>query len=96
MARGLDAAGHRGFLFNVALAEAAEQGHAAQQDDAELADRFSDVATELAAREAQILKELNGVQGNPVDLGGYYHPDKELVEEAMRPSTTFNAIIESL
>ncbi|MBD4650943.1 hypothetical protein GUG52_03725, partial [Xanthomonas citri pv. citri] len=59
-------------------------------------DRFSDVATELAAREDQILKELNGVQGSPVDMGGYYHPDEELVAEAMRPSTTFNAIIESL
>lgn len=69
---------------------------AAQHDDAELADRFSDVATELAAREDQILKELNGVQGSPVDMGGYYHPDEELVAEAMRPSTTFNAIIESL
>ncbi|WP_446914187.1 NADP-dependent isocitrate dehydrogenase, partial [Klebsiella pneumoniae] len=56
----------------------------------------SDVATELAAREDQILKELNGVQGSPVDMGGYYHPDEELVAEAMRPSTTFNAIIESL
>ncbi|MDU1064046.1 MAG: NADP-dependent isocitrate dehydrogenase [Cutibacterium avidum] len=69
---------------------------AAQKDDPELADRFSDVATELAAREAQILDELNGVQGNPVDMGGYYHPDEELVEDAMRPSITLNAIIDSL
>ena len=69
---------------------------AAQRDDAELADRFSDVATELAAREDQILEELNGVQGHPVDMGGYYHPDEELVAEAMRPSTTLNAIIEAL
>ena len=69
---------------------------APQKDDPELADRFSDVATELAAREDQILDELNGVQGNPVDMGGYYHPDEELVEDAMRPSTTLNAIIDSL
>ena len=93
-ARKLGQIDNRGSHYWLARYWAAEL--AAQQDDAELADRFSDVATELAAREAQILKELNGVQGNPVDLGGYYHPDKELVEEAMRPSTTFNAIIESL
>lgn len=69
---------------------------ARQTDDADLADRFSDVAGELAAREGQILGELNGVQGEPVDLGGYYHPDEDLAEQAMRPSSTLNAIVESL
>lgn len=69
---------------------------ASQEEDEDLAARFSDVATELAARESQILSELNGVQGSPVDLGGYYHPDEGLADEAMRPSPTFNAIVESL
>ncbi|MSS45995.1 NADP-dependent isocitrate dehydrogenase [Cutibacterium sp. WCA-380-WT-3A] len=93
-ARKLGQIDNRGSHYWLARYWAAEL--AAQQDDAELADRFSDVATELAARESQILKELNEVQGNPVELGGYYHPDEELVEDAMRPSTTLNAIIESL
>ncbi|MEA5655770.1 NADP-dependent isocitrate dehydrogenase, partial [Cutibacterium granulosum] len=69
----------------------------ARQDEApELAARFGDIATELAARESQILDELNGVQGEPVDLGGYYDVDDELATEAMRPSATFNALIEAL
>ena len=51
---------------------------------------------QLADAEATIVAELNGVQGHPVDIGGYYHPDEELVAEAMRPSTTLNAIIEAL
>ena len=93
-ARKLGQSDNRGSHYWLARYWASEL--AAQHDDAELADRFSDVATELAAREDQILKELNGVQGSPVDMGGYYHPDEELVAEAMRPSTTFNAIIESL
>ena len=69
---------------------------ARQDEDTELAARFGDVATELAARESQILDELNGVQGEPVDLGGYYDVDDELATEAMRPSATFNALIEAL
>ena len=69
---------------------------ARQDEDPELAARFGDIATELAARESQILDELNGVQGEPVDLGGYYDVDAELATEAMRPSATFNALIEAL
>ena len=69
---------------------------ARQDEDPELAARFGDIATELAARESQILDELNGVQGEPVDLGGYYDVDDELATEAMRPSATFNALIEAL
>jgi len=37
--------------------------------------------------------ELNGAQGKTVDIGGYYHPSPKLVEAAMRPSATLNAII---
>ena len=69
---------------------------ARQDEDPELAARFGDIATELAARESQILDELNGVQGEPVDLGGYYDVDDELATEAMRPSATLNALIEAL
>ena len=43
-----------------------------------------------------IVDELNAVQGSPVDLGGYYQPDHELVTAAMRPSARFNQIIEGI
>jgi isocitrate dehydrogenase len=54
------------------------------------------VAEELAAKEEQIVSELIAVQGNPVDIGGYYRPDAELVSKAMRPSSTLNAIVDGL
>ena len=69
---------------------------AAQTDDAELAARFSPIAESLAANEEQIVRELNEVQGSPVDLGGYYYPDQEKATAAMRPSPTFNAIVDAI
>ena len=50
---------------------------------------------QLERREARIVGELNGVQGKPVDVGGYYQPDPELTARAMRPSSTLNAIIDA-
>ena len=58
--------------------------------------RFAPVAESLAAREEVIVGELNGAQGSPQDLGGYYRPDPARAERAMRPSQTFNDIIDSL
>ncbi|MPM34052.1 Isocitrate dehydrogenase [NADP] [bioreactor metagenome] len=69
---------------------------AAQDDDAELAAAFAPVAEELAATADQIDAELIGVQGHPVDLGGYYRPDDDKTSAIMRPSVTFNAIIAKL
>ncbi|SHE75349.1 isocitrate dehydrogenase [Ruegeria intermedia] len=66
---------------------------AAQSDDADLAATFGPIAKELAEKEPQILAELAAVQGKPVDLGGYYHPDRAKVAAVMRPSATLNAII---
>jgi isocitrate dehydrogenase len=54
------------------------------------------VAAQLAAQEATIVAELAAAQGKAVDMGGYYHSDLAKTEAAMRPSATFNAIIESL
>ncbi len=67
-----------------------------QDDDPELAAAFAEVADALAANEDAIVSELLEVQGDPVDIGGYYWPDPALVEAAMRPSPTFNAILESV
>ncbi len=85
---------NRGATFYLTLYWA--QALAAQRDDAELAARFAPVAEELAAKEAVIAQELLAAQGQPVDIGGYYLPDPAKAAAAMRPSATFNAIVERL
>jgi isocitrate dehydrogenase len=85
---------NRGSHFYLALYWA--EALAAQKSDAELSQRFAGAAAELAANEAKINDELIGAQGKPVDMGGYYHPDDRLTSAAMRPSATFNAIIDAL
>ena len=72
------------------------QALAAQTTDAELAARFAPVAKALADAEETIVAELNGAQGAPQDIGGYYWPDRERASEAMRPSATLNGIIDSV
>jgi isocitrate dehydrogenase len=69
---------------------------AAQTEDAELAARFAPVASALLEKEEVILSELLAAQGNAVDLGGYFHPDMEKCAAALRPSATFNAIIDGI
>ncbi|MGR3603295.1 MAG: NADP-dependent isocitrate dehydrogenase [Heliomarina sp.] len=66
---------------------------AAQTKDTELAAHFAPIAKDLAAKEADILSELAGVQGNAVDLGGYYRTDAAKTASVMRPSKTLNTII---
>ncbi len=85
---------NRGSHFYLALYWAREL--AAQTDDGALAARFAPIAEALAAGEDEIVGQLNEVQGMPVDLGGYYLPDERRVTEAMRPSATFNAIIDAV
>ena len=84
---------NRGSHFYLALYWA--QALAAQDEDADLKARFAALAKELADNEETILSELQAVQGTPVDMGGYYHPDVAKVTEAMRPSKTLNRIIDS-
>ncbi|GJL78507.1 MAG: isocitrate dehydrogenase, NADP-dependent [Nitrospinaceae bacterium] len=69
---------------------------AAQNDDQDLKKRFTPVAKELEAKLDTILKELTAAKGKPVDIGGYYRPDPEKVRAGMRPSATFNGILDSL
>lgn len=85
---------NRGSHFYLALYWAREL--AKQTEDAELAAAAKPVAEELEAQEETILGELNGVQGTPVDLGGYYWPELEKVTSVMRPSATLNAIVDKL
>lgn len=78
---------NRGTNFYLALYWAEAM---AERDDA-----FVDVAQQLADNEGQILNELLKCQGQPVDIGGYYYPQPTKAAAAMRPSKTFNAILDS-
>jgi isocitrate dehydrogenase len=69
---------------------------AAQDDDADLAASFVPLAKALAENEDAIVTELLAVQGQPVDIGGYYSPDSQRAEAAMRPSATFNDALATL
>lgn len=72
------------------------QALAEQSEDAQLKAQFEPVAKSLTADEAKVVAELNGVQGEAVDIGGYYHPDQAKTRQAMRPSATLNAALERL
>jgi isocitrate dehydrogenase len=88
---GLD---NRGSHIYLALYWAQEL--AAQTDDTDLAALFAPLARALDAAEDTVVAELLAVQGKPVELGGYYHPDPALAAAAMRPSPTFNAALDTL
>ena len=85
---------NRGSHFYLALYWAEEL--ATQTDDAELSASFGTLASTLRKQEETITGELLAVQGSPVDIGGYYRPDPELVDAVMRPSATFNRALEAL
>ncbi|TFH74941.1 NADP-dependent isocitrate dehydrogenase [Gammaproteobacteria bacterium LSUCC0112] len=72
------------------------QAMAAQTRDAELAERFGKLAQSLTSNESKIVEELVSVQGKPVEIGGYYQPNVELVSKAMRPSATLNNALSAL
>ncbi|AJE39495.1 NADP-dependent isocitrate dehydrogenase [Streptomyces nodosus] len=85
---------NRGSHFYLSLFWAQEL--AKQTDDAELAKAFAPLAETLAAAEQTIVDELNAVQGEPTDLGGYYQPDPAKAAAVMRPSATWNEALASL
>jgi isocitrate dehydrogenase len=85
---------NRGSHFYLALYWA--QALAAQTQDRGLQSRFAPIAEQLTRAEARIVAELNGAQGQRVDIGGYYHPDPAKCAAAMRPSATFNGILAAL
>jgi len=72
-----------------------EQELAAQTEDKELADHFAALAKTLADSEDAIVSELAEVQGDSVDIGGYYWPDPEKTTAIMRPSKTLNSVLEN-
>ena len=84
---------NRGSHFYLALYWA--QALAEQTVDEELQKQFVRLASELSNNEAKIVSELNDVQGQAVDVDGYYFPNETLVQQSMRPSETFNAVLAS-
>ena len=83
---------HSHFFFALYWASALAE----QKEDHDLAVRFTSVYNMLKDNTAKILNELDSIQGLEVDLGGYYHPDKEKVAKIMRPSPTMNSIIDDM
>ena len=68
----------------------------ANSSNGELAEKFAPIAQALKDNETKIIEELLSVEGKPADIGGYYHPNDELAEKAMRPSATLNSIIDKI
>jgi isocitrate dehydrogenase len=85
---------NRGSHFYLAMYWA--QALAEQSDDKELQAQFAPLAKLLSDNEAKITKELLLNQSKPADIGGYYNPDRSLLEKLMRPSATFNEAIDTL
>ncbi|BCR04592.1 isocitrate dehydrogenase, NADP-dependent [Desulfuromonas versatilis] len=85
---------NRGSNFYIAFYWA--QALAMQTKDKDLAARFTQVAQQIESNEAKINQELLAAQGRPVDIGGYFRPDPAKAAKEMRPSATFNAIIDSI
>ena len=85
---------NRGSHFYLALYWA--QALAEQTGESGLQTTFSSIAADLGTKKSLILQELIAAQGAPVDIGGYFHPDSGLASQAMRPSETFNAIIDRI
>jgi isocitrate dehydrogenase len=84
---------NRGSQYYLSLYWAQEL--AAQTEDKDLQAHFAPMAKALADNEAKITEELKVVQGKPADIGGYYLADLAKVTAVMRPSPTFNAIIDA-
>ncbi|WP_158848962.1 NADP-dependent isocitrate dehydrogenase [Algibacter sp. L1A34] len=82
---------NRGSHFYLAMYWAQELAN--QTEDQALKAEFTPIAKQLADNESVIVKELIDIQGSPVDLGGYYEPNEDLINNAMRPSKTFNSIL---
>ncbi len=85
---------NRGSTFHLALAWA--NALAAQNEDADLKQRFTPLAAALTAATGTITQELLAAQGKPVDIGGYYFPDDAKCAAAMRPSATLNALLDRM
>ena len=93
-ARRLGSIDNRGSHFYIALYWA--QALADQTENADVAERFAPLAAALTENESKISDEFLAVQGQPADIGGYYQPDDAKAAAIMRPSETFNSLLDTL
>ena len=85
---------NRGSHYYLAMYWAQELAN--QNDDDDLKNKFTEIAEALSANESTIIDQLNGAQGKPMNVGGYYFPDDQLASAAMRPSAVLNEIIDGI
>ena len=85
---------NRGSHYYLAMYWAQELAN--QNDDEELKNKFKEIAEALSVNESTIIDQLNGAQGKPMNVGGYYFPDDQLASAAMRPSAVLNEIIDGI
>ena len=85
---------NRGSHYYLAMYWAQELAN--QNDDDDLKNKFKEIAEALSSNEATIIDQLNGAQGKPMNVGGYYFPDDQLASAAMRPSPVLNEIIDGI
>jgi len=85
---------NRGSHYYLAMYWAQELAN--QNDDDDLKNKFKEIAEALSANESTIIDQLNGAQGKPMNVGGYYLPDDQLASAAMRPSAVLNEIIDGI
>ncbi|WP_370407699.1 NADP-dependent isocitrate dehydrogenase [Tenacibaculum dicentrarchi] len=85
---------NRGSHFYIAMYWA--QALAAQNKDADLKAQFTPIAEKLVENEAVIVNELNKVQGNTINIGGYYQPNEDLTNVIMKPSEALNSILNAI
>jgi isocitrate dehydrogenase len=85
---------NRGSHFYLAMYWAQEL--AKQSKNADLKAAFEPIAKQLTDNETTIVSELNDIQGQPVDIQGYYEPNETLTSDAMRPSKVLNDILNTL
>jgi isocitrate dehydrogenase len=85
---------NRGSHFYLAMYWA--EALASQDKDQALRERFTPITEKLKQNESKIIHELNDVQGSPIDMEGYYEPNDQIVSDAMRPSATFNNILNEI
>ena len=85
---------NRGSHFYLALYWA--EALAAQDNDADLKAEFTPIAEAMLEHETRIVEELIEVQGQAVEISGYYQPSDEMASQAMRASVTLNGIIDGI
>ncbi len=67
-----------------------------QNENIELKDEFEMVYNLLSKNENQIINEIDSTQGVKVNLEGYYNTNNDITEKIMRPSHSFNEIIDNI